>query len=69
MIVPPNPEPATTASQSYLEFLSPDNDKDDDKLKTLFLELFLNEIEKCSNGSKIRWFLDFVRLNIVAHKP
>jgi hypothetical protein len=51
----------------YLERLSPDND--DSKLKTVFLELFLDEVEKRSNKSKTRWFLDFVRLNIVAHRP
>jgi hypothetical protein len=52
----------------YLErLLSPDND-DNDKLKTLFLDLFLDEVEKCSNRSNARWFLDYVRLNIVAHR-
>ncbi len=57
----------TVVMKSYLEYLSIDND--DDKLKTLFLELFLDEIEKCSNKLNVRWFLDFVRLNIVAHRP
>jgi trans-aconitate methyltransferase len=57
----------TVVMKSYLERLPPDND--DDKLKTLFLELFLDEVEKCNNKSKTRWVLDFVRLNIVAHKP
>ena len=54
--------------KSYLERLPPDDD-DDKKLKTLFLELFLDQVEKCNNKSKTRWVLDFVRLNIVAHKP
>jgi trans-aconitate 2-methyltransferase len=58
----------TVVMKSYLEHLSPDND-DDYKLKTLFLDLFLDEVEKCSNRSKARWFLDFVRLNIVDYRP
>jgi hypothetical protein len=33
------------------------------------LDLFLDEVEKCSSKSKTLWFLDFVRLNIVAHMP
>jgi trans-aconitate methyltransferase len=57
----------TVVMKPYLERLSPDND--DSKLKTVFLELFLDEVEKRSNKSKTRWFLDFVRLNIVAHRP
>jgi trans-aconitate 2-methyltransferase len=48
----------------YLEYLSSDND--DSKLKTLFLELFLDEVEKRSKKSKTCWFLDSVRLNIVS---
>ncbi len=56
----------TVVAKPYLERLSPDNS---DKLKTAFLELFLDEVEKHSNKSKTRWFLDFVRLNIVAHRP
>ncbi len=55
----------TVVMKSYLERLSGDNHGD--KLKALFLELFLDEIEKCSNKSKVGWFLDFVRLNIVGH--
>jgi hypothetical protein len=43
--------------KSYLERLSQDNDEDDDKLKTLFLELFLDEVEKCSDKSKTRLVL------------
>jgi trans-aconitate methyltransferase len=57
----------TVVMKSYLEHLSPDNN--DDKLKTLFLNLFLDEVEKCSKKLKTHWFLDFVRLNIVAHRP
>ena len=56
----------TVVAKPYLERLSPDNS---DKLKTAFLELLLDEVEKHSNKSKTRWFLDFVRLNIVAHRP
>jgi hypothetical protein len=58
--------------KSYLDHLSQDNDNDDDgidKLKALFLKLFLDEVKKCSNKSNKRWFLDFVRLNIIAHRP
>jgi hypothetical protein len=50
----------------YLERISVDND--DCKLKTLFLELFLDEVEKCGNRSKALWLLDYVRLNIIAHR-
>ena len=57
--------------KSYLDHLS--SHKDDyyiDKLKDLFLELFLDEVEKYTSGkSNKTWFLDFVRLNIIAHKP
>ena len=60
----------TVVMKSYLDHLSSDND---DyyiaKLKDLFLELFLDEVEKCSNKSNTRWFLDFVRLNIIAYRP
>jgi hypothetical protein len=56
--------------KSYLEHLSPDtNDKEADKLRALFLDLFLDEVEKCSNKSNVGWFLDFVRINIIAHRP
>jgi trans-aconitate 2-methyltransferase len=59
----------TVIMKSYLELLYSDNDNDDDdKLKTLFLNLFLDEVKKCSNKSKTRWSLDFVRLNIIAHR-
>ena len=54
----------TVVMKSYLERLSIDNHGD--KLKALFLEMFLDEIEKSTNQSKVGWFLDFVRLNIVA---
>lgn len=57
----------TVVAKPYLERLSSDNGN---KLKTDFLKLFLDEVIRNSNNkSKIRWFLDFVRLNIVAHKP
>jgi trans-aconitate 2-methyltransferase len=56
----------TVVAKPYLERLSADNG---DKLKTVFLELFLDEVKKYSNKSKTRWFLDFVRLNIVARRP
>jgi hypothetical protein len=56
----------TVVAKPYLERLSSDNG---DKLKTSFLELFLNEVEKQINKPKTQWFLDFVRLNIVAHRP
>jgi trans-aconitate 2-methyltransferase len=56
----------TVVMKSYLERLSIDDNGD--KLKTLFLELFLDAIEKWNNRSKVGWFLDFVRLNIVAHR-
>jgi trans-aconitate 2-methyltransferase len=56
----------TVVAKAYLERLTPDNGN---KLKTAFLKLFLDEVRKLSNESKTRWFLDFVRLNIVAHRP
>lgn len=56
----------TVVMKSYLERLSIDDHGD--LLKALFLEMFLDEIEKSSNRSKVGWFLDFVRLNIVAHR-
>ena len=60
----------TVVMKSYLDHLSSDNDDYDiDKLKDLFLELFLDEVEKCSNKLNKPWFLDFVRLNVIAHKP
>lgn len=59
--------------KSYLDHPSQDNDSDDDKrinkLKTLSLKLFLDEVKKCNNKSKRHWFLDFVRLDIIAHRP
>jgi hypothetical protein len=54
--------------KSYLEHRSEDN-VDIDALKVRFLELFLDEVEKCSNKSDKRWFLDFVGLHIIAHRP
>jgi ubiquinone/menaquinone biosynthesis C-methylase UbiE len=60
----------TVVMKSYLDHISSHNDiYDIDKLKDLFLELFLDEVEKCSNKSNTRWFLDFVRLNIIAYRP
>lgn len=56
----------TVVAKPYLECLSPDNG---DKLQASFLKLFLDEVKKLSNKSKTRWLLDFVRLNIVAHRP
>ena len=56
----------TVVAKPYLERLSTDNGN---KLKKGFLKLFLDEVKKHSNRSKTKWFLDFVRLNIVAHKP
>jgi trans-aconitate 2-methyltransferase len=57
----------TVVAKPYLERLSSDNG---DKLKTAFLKLFLDEVKRNSNNkSKTRWLLDFVRLNIVAHRP
>ncbi len=63
----------TVVMKSYLDHLSQDNDNDNhdeiDKLKALFLKLFLDEAEKCTSQSNRRWFLDFARLNIIAHRP
>jgi SAM-dependent methyltransferase len=61
----------TVVMKSYLDHLSSHNDiYDIDKLKDLFLELFLDEVEKYSSTKLNKpWFLDFVRLNIIAHKP
>jgi trans-aconitate 2-methyltransferase len=60
----------TVVIKSYLDHLSRDNDDADiDRLKTLFLDVFLDEVEKCgNNNSSATWFLDFVRLNIIAHR-
>ena len=60
----------TVVMKSYLDHLSSHNDiYDIDKLKDLFLELFLDEVEKYSSKLNKPWFLDFVRLNVIAHKP
>jgi trans-aconitate methyltransferase len=59
----------TVVAKPYLEHLPPDNS---DKLKTTFLKLFLDEVNKVDehySKSKTSWLLDFVRLNIVAHRP
>jgi trans-aconitate methyltransferase len=60
----------TVVIKSYLDHLSRDNDDADiDRLKTLFLDVFLDEVEKSgNNNSSASWFLDFVRLNIIAHR-
>ena len=60
----------TVVLKSYLEHLSRDNDHPDvDKLEKLFLDVFLGEVEKCGdNNSSGSWFLDFVRLNIIAQR-
>lgn len=53
----------------YLDHLSLDiYDNDIDELKAMFLEVFLDQVDKRSNKLDTRWFLDFVRLNIIAHK-
>jgi hypothetical protein len=54
--------------KSYLEYPSINNDKNGDTLKALFLDSFLNDIEKCRDERDKQWHLDFVRLNIVAYK-
>ena len=58
----------TVVMKPYLDHLSLHND-DTDKLKDVFLELFLDEVGKYSSGKFNKsWSLDFVRLNIIAHK-
>jgi trans-aconitate 2-methyltransferase len=61
----------TVVMKSYLDqLLSHKDDYYVDKLKGLFLELFLDKVEKYSSGKLNKpWSLDFVRLNIIAHKP
>jgi trans-aconitate 2-methyltransferase len=56
----------TVVMKPYLERLGADNDGR--KLKTLFLDLFLDEVEKCTNRSEERWSLDYVRLNIICYR-
>ena len=56
----------TVVMKPYLERFAVDNDGY--KLKTIFLDLFLDENEKCINISKAQWFLDYVRLNIIADR-
>ena len=60
----------TVVIKSYLDHLSQDNeDPDIDKLKTLLLDTFLNQVGKCGNTSpSASWFLDFVRLNTLARR-
>ena len=61
----------TVVMKSYLDHISSYKDSHDlDKLKDIFLELFLEEVEKDSSSKLNKpWFLDFVRLNIIAYKP
>jgi trans-aconitate methyltransferase len=61
----------TVVMKPYLDHLSSSNDDYyADKLKDLFLKFFLDEVEKYSSGILNNpWSLDFVRLNIIAHKP
>jgi trans-aconitate 2-methyltransferase len=61
----------TVVMKPYLDHLSSHKDDyDTDELKDLFLKLFLDEVEKYSSDVvKKPWSLDFVRLNIIAHKP
>ena len=59
----------TVVMKSYLDHLTPGNyDNDIDKLKAMFLEVFLDQVDERSIKSDTRWFLDFVRLNIIAHR-
>ena len=60
----------TVVMKSYLEHLTVNNhsNSNNEKLKDLFFNMFLNEIKKYSNRLDEQWRLDFVRLNIVAHK-
>jgi hypothetical protein len=56
--------------KSYLDHLSLENNDGIDKLGTQFLDVFLDEVEKCSNNkSNTCQFLGFVRLSIIAHRP
>jgi trans-aconitate 2-methyltransferase len=61
----------TVIMKSYLDHLSTDanNSNDDESLKDLFFNTFLNEIKKDNKRQGEQWHLDFVRLNIVANKP
>jgi trans-aconitate 2-methyltransferase len=63
----------TVIMKSYLEQLSlssnDNNTNDNEKLKALFFDMFLNEIKKYSNRLGEQWRLDFIRLNIIAHTP
>jgi trans-aconitate 2-methyltransferase len=56
----------TVVMKPYLQHLAVD--KEGHKLKTLFFDLFLDEIEKSANRLKTRWFLDYVRLNIISYR-
>src|SRR5215467_1173778 len=59
----------TVVMKPYLDHISSDKyEKDIDKLKAMFLDVFLNQVDKRSDKSDTRWFLDFVRLNIIAYR-
>ena len=58
----------TVVLKSYLDHLFQKNDEHTEELKDLLLELFLDEVEKCNNKPDKRWFLDFIRLNIIAYR-
>ena len=59
----------TVVMKTYLDHLSSDNyDSNIDKLKAMFLKVFLDQVDKHSNKSDTRWFLDFARLNIIAYR-
>gem|GEM_PF-1283203 len=63
----------TVIMKSYLEHLSVSNNNknndDNETLRALFFDLFLNEIKKYSDRLDDQWRLGFIRLNIVAYKP
>jgi trans-aconitate methyltransferase len=61
----------TVIMKSYLEHLSvSNNNNNEETLKSLFFNMFLNEIKKNNNRlGEQQWRIDFLRLNIVAYKP
>jgi trans-aconitate 2-methyltransferase len=58
----------TVIMKSYLEHLSVGKNNDDETLKSLFFNMFLNEIKKYNHRLGEQWRLEFIRLNIVAYK-
>jgi trans-aconitate methyltransferase len=59
----------TVVMKPYLDYISSNKyEKDIDKLKAMFLDVFLDQVDKCSDKSDTRWFLDFIRLNIIAYR-